>query len=81
MKYLVALALVVAVLSIQEIQLEHRERTPLESQRLLNYMRRTPEFEMVHKVLGLLVPHVYSADIYSYPEVKIYNYMDAQYYG
>jgi hypothetical protein len=60
MKYLVVLALLVVAMSIHEIPMEHRKRTDLENTRLLNYMRRTPEFEMIHKVLGLLVPHMYS---------------------
>jgi len=37
--------------------------------------------QKLQKVLSALMPHKYSADMYSYPEVKIYNYLDAQYYG
>ena len=82
MRHLLILALLlISVFAVQEIQLEHRKRTPKETRRLRDYLSRSCEFEKIHKVLSILMPHKYKADIYSYPEVKIYNYMDAQYYG
>ena len=82
MKSLILLTiLLVAVLSVQEIKLAHKKRTPLESKRLLDYLQRSTYMQKVQSVLSALMPHKYSGNMYSYPEVKIYNYLDAQYYG
>lgn len=81
MKLLLFALLIAVALSFHQINLDHRERTALETKRLREYLSRSPALEKIHKVLSILMPHKYSGDLYSYPEVKIYNYMDAQYYG
>lgn len=44
-------------------------------------MRRDTLLEKAEKVLSLIFPGRYSSGMYSYPEVKIYNYLDTEYYG
>lgn len=80
-KLLILTLLLITIFAAQEIQLQHRKRTDREVRMLREYLNRSGPFEKIHKVLSILMPHKYKADIYSYPEVKIYNYMDAQYYG
>ena len=47
----------------------------------INYMNRAPIMQKVIKVLSLMFPSDLIPNIYAYPEVKITNYLDAQYYG
>lgn len=47
----------------------------------IEYMNRGPLIDGVMKTLASLFPHKKLPNLYSYPEVKIYNYLDAQYYG
>lgn len=44
-------------------------------------MNNGPFIESVMKTLKSLFPHKELPNLYSYPEVKILNYLDAQYYG
>lgn len=79
---LVALALCLAsVVAIHELPMQHRKRTPRESQMLLEYMSRGPLMTRVNKLLAKIFPSDLTPNIYAYPEVKILNYLDAQYYG
>jgi hypothetical protein len=73
--------LVVAAFSIHEIKMEHRKRTPRESKMFIEYMNRGPFVEKINKVLAKIFPSELTPNIYAYPEVKILNYLDAQYYG
>ena len=80
-RILVAIAiLLVTVSCVNEIPMVHRERTPREAKMFIAYMNRDPIIENVMKVIGSLFPGK-TPNIYAYPEVKITNYMDAQYYG
>lgn len=63
-----------------EISMKHRQRTPLETKMFLAYMNREPLIENVAKIIGNLFLGK-NLNLYSYPEVKITNYLDAQYYG
>lgn len=45
------------------------------------YMNNGPLIHNVMETLKSLFPHKALPNLYSYPEVKIYNYLDAQYYG
>lgn len=76
----VALFLVLAA-SVQEIKMEHRKRTPREAKVFLDYMSRGAMTQKVHKLLSKIFPSELTPNIYAYPEVKIINYLDAQYYG
>jgi predicted thioredoxin/glutaredoxin len=79
---LLILALVATtVLAVHEIPMKHRKRTPSESKMLLEYMSRGGLAERVNKILAKIFPSKLTANIYAYPEVKILNYLDAQYYG
>lgn len=81
-KTLIALAcLLVIACSITEISMEHRKRTPRESKMLLSYMNRGDFADKINKVLAKIFPSELPPNIYAYPEVKIINYLDAQYYG
>jgi len=82
----VALLLVLAlaitvVVSVQEIPMRHHKRTPREAQRLLDYLNRGPMTEKVYHILAKIFPSELTPNLYAYPEVKILNYLDAQYYG
>jgi len=61
--------------------MQHRKRTPRESKMLLEYMNRGPFAEKVYRLLAKIFPSDLTPNIYAYPEVKILNYLDAQYYG
>jgi hypothetical protein len=61
--------------------MEHRKRTPREAKMLLTYMNRGEFAERINKVLAKIFPSELTPNIYAYPEVKILNYLDAQYYG
>lgn len=65
----------------QEIRMQHRKRTPLEEKMLLEYINRTPLLAKVNTLLSKIFPSQITPNIYAYPEVKIINYLDAQYYG
>lgn len=81
-KLFVLLALlVVMTVSIHEIKMTHRVRNDYESKMFLAYMNRGPLIDSVMKTLKSLFPHKELPNLYSYPEVKILNYLDAQYYG
>ena len=77
----VLLALVIATLAIHEIPVKHLKRSPREAKRLLEYMNRGPLAERINKILAKIFPSEMTPNIYAYPEVKILNYLDAQYYG
>ena len=47
----------------------------------LAWMNQDPIIENVAKVMSTLFNKGKTIDMYAYPEVKIYNYMDTQYYG
>lgn len=79
---LVAVALCLAsVLAIHELPMEHRKRTPREAKLFVEYMNRGPLMTRVNKLLSKIFPSELTPNIYAYPEVKILNYLDAQYYG
>jgi hypothetical protein len=78
---LVLCVLLVAVSSIQELNIKHRERTPLQSKMFVAYMNRDPIIETMAKVMGKLFGEDKVPSLYSYPEEKIFNYLDTQYYG
>ena len=81
-KILIALTLLVVCTScISEIKMAHRHRTPAEARMFIDYMNRGPLTEGVFKIMSSLFPGAHSNNLYSYPEVKILNYLDAQYYG
>lgn len=61
--------------------MQHRQRTPTEARMLIDYMNRGPLVSGVLNIMASMFPHHDTPNIYSYPEVKIYNYLDAQYYG
>ncbi|CAM6001098.1 unnamed protein product [Sphagnum balticum] len=44
-------------------------------------MTRGPLVQKVNKLLSKIFPSPMTPNIYAYPEVKIINYLDAQYYG
>jgi len=53
----------------------------LEAKMFIDYMNRGPLVQGTLKVLENLYPVGKVPNLYSYPEVKIINYLDAQYYG
>jgi len=61
--------------------MEHRKRSPRETKMLLTYMNRGDYAEKINKILAKIFPSELTPNIYAYPEVKILNYLDAQYYG
>lgn len=61
--------------------MKHHKRTPREAKIFIEYMNRSPALEKVTKILASLFPSDLTPNIYAYPEVKIINYLDAQYYG
>jgi hypothetical protein len=44
-------------------------------------MNRGPLLAKVNALLNKIFPSEMTPNIYAYPEVKIINYLDAQYYG
>jgi hypothetical protein len=79
---LVAVAICLsAVAAIHELPMEHRKRTPSEAKRFIEYMSKGPLMTRVNKLLAKIFPSDRTPNIYAYPEVKILNYLDAQYYG
>jgi len=80
---IIALVLLLAVLStaIHEIPMKHRKRTEREGKIFIDYMTRGPLVQKVNKLLSKIFPSPMTPNIYAYPEVKIINYLDAQYYG
>lgn len=77
----VVLALVTLTLAIHEIPMKHKVRSPREAKRLIEYMSRGPLAMRINKILAKIFPSEMTPNIYAYPEVKILNYLDAQYYG
>jgi len=73
--------LIALVASVQEIPIQHRRRTPRESKILIDYVNRGPIAQRVNQLLSKIFPSALTPNIYAYPEVKIINYLDAQYYG
>lgn len=73
--------LIALVASVQEIPIQHRKRTPRESKILIDYVNRGPIAQRVNQLLSKIFPSALTPNIYAYPEVKIINYLDAQYYG
>ena len=73
--------LLVIACAITEIPMEHRKRTPREAKLFITYMNRGDYAEKVNKILARIFPSQLTPNIYAYPEVKILNYLDAQYYG
>ncbi len=61
--------------------MKHRQRNSYESKMFIEYMTNGPAIQAVMKTLSALFPHKELPNIYAYPEVKIFNYLDAQYYG
>lgn len=78
---LALLALLALVSAVQEIPMRHRTRTPREAKLFVEYMNKSPAMMNVQRVLARLFPSANAPNIYAYPEVKIINYLDAQYYG
>jgi hypothetical protein len=76
----VALLLVLAA-SVQEISMEHRKRTPREAKIFIDYLSRGAMTQKVYRLLSKIFPSDLTPNLYAYPEVKIINYLDAQYYG
>lgn len=78
----VVLALLVAMtVSIQEIPMKHRKRSPRESKMFVEYLSRGSFAARISKVLAKIFPSKLTPNVFAYPEVKIINYLDAQYYG
>lgn len=73
--------LLVAVSSLHEINIKHRERTPLQTKMFIAYMNQDPILENMAKVMGTLFGAEKIPELYTYPEEKIFNYLDTQYYG
>ena len=78
---LVLALLLVASSCIETMKLSHRQRTPLENKMFIDYMNRGPLIQGVLNIVANLFPMNEQPNLYSYPEVKIYNYLDTQYYG
>ena len=78
---LVILALVLPTEQLPEIKMLHKRRTPREEKMLVEYMSRGPLLAKVNALLSRIFPSNLTPNIYAYPEVKIINYLDAQYYG
>jgi hypothetical protein len=82
MNKLILLTLLLAIsLAIHEIPMRHKPKTALESKRFLQYLRRSTLLEKAEKILSQIFPGKFSTGLYSYPEVKIFNYLDTEYYG
>ena len=72
----VALLLVLAlaitmVVSVQEISMKHKKRSPRETQRLLDYLNRGPMTQKIYSILAKIFPSELTPNLYAYPEVKI----------
>lgn len=81
-KTVIVLALLaVSCLNVQEIKMTHRVRTPTEAKMFIDYMNRGPLVQGVVNIIKHIFPMDKEPQLYSYPEVKIHNYLDAQYYG
>ena len=81
-KLVIALAILVVLTScVTEIKMSHRKRTPVEARMFIDYMNRGPLVDGVMNIMSSMFPSNQAPNLYSYPEVKIYNYLDAQYYG
>lgn len=78
---LVALLLVVLAVAVHEVPMKHHRRTPRESKMLIEYMNRGSFAQRINQILSKIFPSELVPNIYAYPEVKIINYLDAQYYG
>jgi len=61
--------------------MRHKPKTAIESKRFLQYLRHSTLLEKAEKILSQIFPGKFSAGLYSYPEVKIFNYLDTEYYG
>jgi cathepsin D len=61
--------------------MNHKVRNSYESKMFIAYMTHSPLITQTMNTLKALFPHKQLPNIYSYPEVKINNYLDAQYYG
>lgn len=83
MSKLIALAaiLLIGCFCAEELKMTHRVRTPMEAKMFIDYMNKGPLVKNILKILQNLYPLREAPNLYSYPEVKIYNYLDAQYYG
>lgn len=82
MAIILILGLLLAVASaVHEVPMRHHKRTPRESKMLLEYMNRGPFATRINELLSKIFPSELVPNIYAYPEVKIINYLDAQYYG
>ena len=82
LRSLLALACLLAIAcALTEISMEHRKRSPREVKMFLNYMNRGDYAEKINQILAKIFPSELTPNIYAYPEVKILNYLDAQYYG
>jgi len=80
-KIALLLLFLVCVFSITEIPMRHHKRSPQESKLLIEYLNRGPYMEHINKIISVVFPSNLTPNIYAYPEVKILNYLDAQYYG
>jgi hypothetical protein len=58
---------IVSCMSIQEIKMTHRVRTPAETKMLLDYMNRGPLTQSALKIMQNLFPTNKNTNIYSYP--------------
>jgi len=77
----ILLAFVCTSLAVTEIPMKHKKRSEREAKIFIDYMNRGPIVERVNKLLTKIFPSNLTPNIYAYPEVKILNYLDAQYYG
>ena len=75
------LVLIVVVSAVHEIPMRHRRRTPHEAQLLLEYLNRGSYAQKINPLIAKIFPSKIQPNIYAYPEVKILNYLDSQYYG
>ncbi len=75
------LLVLVCAAAAAEIPMAHRRRTPQEGSLLLEYLNRSPLMEKVVRMMRRVFPSDMVPNIYAYPEVKIANYLGAQYYG
>lgn len=82
MAVILVLGLLLAVASaVHEVPMKHHKRTPREAKMLLEYMNRGPFATKINELLSKIFPSELVPNIYAYPEIKIINYLDAQYYG
>lgn len=83
MNKFVLLAIILSVaLAVQEIAIKHKQKTPAEAKRFLRYLRRDTYLRQAEEILSSIFPGKFLTEgMYSYPEVKIFNYLDTEYYG